>query len=402
MDRSAGIEPDGERHRQMAKCVLEALLNDEEGRRPFTLSYTDFEPGRAIERTLSIRLFEERYPLDEHIVLHLSNEAINLFLNALAYDIEDAQAATEGIVQSQLGRGRFDEAMNSASIARLQSQRLREKIERIFTSTRRDLSRVDWKQDVPRVLAESLDHLAQRCRIETSIIATVCERRDVLPVDSTEARQLSMIISLMEECSQCHTELHQWLIGARSVFLEEQERQTFALRPQTDLPHMLSEVLEPLLKTNRIQAEEALATIFPFCLGTHPPYTFSLIHYLSRQLQPRRESRPETVPIPQRTQLKENSEPLRYTSEAYERAHTYLITLDGPRRLADLLALAIDAHESAQTVEVMMFSVLRSFDPHDVSTPLLTVDKSDDEQFSLGGFSGDNVLVLSKEAHDER
>ncbi len=401
MDVSAGIELDSERHRQMTKRVLGALLNDEDGRRPFQIPYTDFEQGKAIERILPARLLEERHHIDDRIVLHLTNEAANLLLNSLTYDIEDAQAAAEAIVQSQLARGRFNEAINSARMARLHSQGLREKIERILTNTRRDLSRVDWKNEVPRVLTESLEHIKIRCVVEESILETAWERQDVLLPGSNESRQLALIISLIEDCRQRHTELQKQLIGARLVFFDEQERQSFLLRARASFPHFLADILEPLLKTKRVEAEKTLTVIFPFCLGIYTPNAFSLTAYLSRQLQPRREPRPETVPVIQREHIEESDEHLRYSTETYKRAEVYFNALEEPTRLADLLQQAINAHESKQTLEVIVLSALRHFDPQDVGRALLRVDKTDEAQFSIGGFSGNNVLLSNKEVHNE-
>jgi hypothetical protein len=144
MDAAAGIEPDSARHSTIAERLLGMLRNDAQGRQHFKERYVDFHSGRAIDRMLEFRLIEERYHPDGRIVLRLSNEALNLFLNALDLDIEDAQAAAEAVVQSQLARGRFSEAAESASNARLQSVRYKEKIEQALRETRRDIRRVDW------------------------------------------------------------------------------------------------------------------------------------------------------------------------------------------------------------------------------------------------------------------
>src|SRR2546430_1192518 len=188
MDQAAGIEPDVERQMHMAKIVFGTLRNDKEGLRSFKRAYTDFVSGRAVKRELGIRLIEERYTVRGDIVLHLSNEATNLLLNALAHDIEDAQAAAEAIVQSQLARGHLQDAIGTARAARLYSSRLREKIEQLLINTRRDLSRVDWKQEVPLVLAESLRHLESRCDVEHNIIRSAHEKQDALTPGGEEAR----------------------------------------------------------------------------------------------------------------------------------------------------------------------------------------------------------------------
>ena len=63
-----------------------------------------------MRRFVEFRLIEDRHHAIEGTVLRLSNEAINLFLGAFELDIEDAQAAAEAVVRSQLERGKFHEA----------------------------------------------------------------------------------------------------------------------------------------------------------------------------------------------------------------------------------------------------------------------------------------------------
>ncbi|HEY4033066.1 MAG TPA: hypothetical protein VGL94_03775 [Ktedonobacteraceae bacterium] len=397
MDQAAGIVPDVERQMRMAKIVLSALRNDKEGTRPFKRVYTDLATGHAVKRELAIRLIEERHTVHGDIVLHLSNEATNLLLHALAYDIEDAQAAAEAIVQSQLARGHLQDAINSAQVARWQSSRLRKKIEQLLAATRRDLSRVDWRQDIPRILEEALIHLKGRCEVEHNIIDSARKKQENLEPSSEEAYHLTTLISIIGDCRQCHMELQQQLMEAPQIFLDEQARQIFALRRCLDLPDMGTDVLEPLFGMRCVLAKQALDTIFASSLGVRAPSAFSLTQYMLRLLRPRREPRPETVPVIERELIAVSNDRLRYTRDVYERAEIYLNTLHYPVRLAYLLQQAIDAGESESTLEVILFSVLRHFDPLDIDDPTFQTIKRDNEQFSIGNFYGDNVLICSYE-----
>lgn len=403
MDQAANIRPDVEQQMQMAKIVLGDLRNDKESQRPFKRAYTDFASGHAVQRELAVRLIEEHHTARGDIVLHLSNEATNLLLNALAYDIEDAQAAAEAIVQSQLARGHLQDAINSAQVARWQSNILRGKIEQLLSSTRRDLSRVDWKQEVPRILKESLIHLEGRCDVEHDIIKSAREKQDALVPESEEAYHLTRLISIISDCRQCHMELQQQLMEAPQVFLDEQERQVFALRRRLDLPDIRADVLSPLLGMQRVVAEQAVPTIFTNSLGVRAPNAFSLSQHLLRLLHPRREPRPETVPLVVRELIVTGNNQLRYSRDVYERAEKYLATLQLPVKLSYLLQQAADAGEPESTLEVILFSVLRHFDPYDVDAPAFQVGKTNDEQFLVGHFSGDNVLLrdFEKEKNNE-
>jgi hypothetical protein len=173
MDVARGLTPDEQRHDAVVDRLLARLRNDPAGRQPFQLEYTDVDnSGVATRRTLHVRLLRDYHEPDGSIALRLTNEAINLFLNALELDLEDAQAAAEAVVQSQLARGKFDDAARSARNAKLASRRYADRITDILRETRRDIRRVDWSADVPRLLEESSRHLEHRIAVERNISTT--------------------------------------------------------------------------------------------------------------------------------------------------------------------------------------------------------------------------------------
>lgn len=400
MDRAADIEPERERQRQMAERVLSTLYNQDEGRQPFKLTYTTFEQGTAVKRVLSVRLLEERYNVDGDPVLRLSNESANLLLNALTVDLEDAQAAAEAIIQSQLARGRIQEARASAQWAFQQSVRLREHIERRILDTRRDFQSVDWKEEMRHLLDEALIHVQSRCTVEASIIATAREQREQLVPGSEQAYQLSEIISLIDACSRQHLVLQQRLMQAPRIFFEEQERQIFAFRPLVTFPHPQNDILTPLLRLPRVEVIHTLDDIVSACFPAHPPGIFSLARYLDYLLKPRRELHTETVPIAQRDLVNEDYDPIYFTPDIRQRAAKYLDTLEKPTRLSAIVQDAQAAGESIAVLEALVFLIMNYFDPRDSEKPdelPVSVLKTDKQQFLLNNIAGDDVLIIPKE-----
>ncbi|HSF23250.1 MAG TPA: hypothetical protein VLE20_03410, partial [Blastocatellia bacterium] len=157
MDAAAGVDPSPERHERILDKLLGGLRNDGDARRPFREEYTSIDgEGKAQRHALEFRLLFDAFHPSGSTVLRPSAEACNLYLRLLNLDVEDAQAAAEAVVESQLARGRFDEAVHSARQARIQSVRFRDKVLQILRDTRRDVDRVDWKVEVPRILNESL------------------------------------------------------------------------------------------------------------------------------------------------------------------------------------------------------------------------------------------------------
>ena len=387
MDRGAGIEPERARAVSMAERVLATLYNEKEQREPFKLDYTTFEQGKAVRRTLSVRLLEERHHVDGRIVLRLSNECANLLLNALTVNLEDAQVAAEAIIEWQLKRGRIQDARGSAQWALQHSIRLREHIERRLLDTRRDLHSVDWREEMRRMLDDALLHVRTRCTVEHSIVATAREQLEQLEPGSRQAYQLAEIMELIETCRQQHLMLERRLMEAPRIFFEEQERQIFTLRPPLLFPHPQNDLLAPLLSLPRAHVIQALDTIVGACFPASAPGIFSLARYLHYLLQPRREARVGSVPIPSRELIDTDYDQTRFTAEMIERAERYLAALAAPERLSELVLAVQNAGEPVAVLEVLVFLVMDYFDEQDSTEPEklpVYVQKTDAQQFWLG------------------
>ena len=162
MDAAAGLAASPERHESMLDKLLGGLRNDSDARRPFREEYTSIPEGQAQRHALQFRLLFDAFHPSGRMAFRPSAEACNLYLRLLDLDVEDGQTAAEAVVEFQLARGRFDEAVHSARQARIQSVRFRDKVLQMLRDTRRDVDRVDWKIDAPRTLNESLAHLERR------------------------------------------------------------------------------------------------------------------------------------------------------------------------------------------------------------------------------------------------
>lgn len=404
MDRGAGIEPERARAVSMAERVLATLYNEKEQRGPFKLDYTTFEQGEAVRRTLSVRLLEERHHVDGRIVLRLSNECANLLLNALTVNLEDAQVAAEAIIEWQLKRGRIQDARGSAQWALQHSIRLREHIERRLLDTRRDLHSVDWREEMRRMLDDALLHVRTRCTVEHSIVATAREQLEQLEPGSRQAYQLAEIMELIETCRQQHLMLERRLMEAPRIFFEEQERQIFTLRPPLLFPHPQNDLLAPLLSLPRAHVIQALDTIVSACFPASAPGIFSLARYLHYLLQPRREARVDSVPIPSRELIDTDYDQTRFTAEMIERAERYLAALAAPERLSELVLAVQNAGEPVAVLEVLVFLVMDYFDEQDSTEPEklpVSVQKTDTQQFWLGPVAGDDVVLFPKQSRKD-
>jgi hypothetical protein len=392
MDRTAALEPDAHRHQTIVDAVLSALTNDTDGRRPFVISYHDMSDGVAVERQLSFRLLWDYLHPAGGTVLRLSNEAINLYLRAWDLDIEDAQAAAEAVVFSQLQRGKFEEAVQSARNARLQSLRYWDKVMRIVRETRRDVQRVDWANEAPKLLDEALLHIKTRTDMEASILATARDRLDVLEEDSN-AKPVAEVCRIIEECRQRHFALHGQLMGARNVFLDEQERQVFRLSSVVNLPSLVTEVLEPLLSMQRQQALHALDDAAAPLLGAVPPQLVSLADLVTWMLQPKRGAPAEECPLEKADLVHYTAELLRFPEEIRRRGDWLLEDIERPTRLTDLLAAVSEWDGPDELQEYLVLAVLHRFAPEPGEVSSLSIRRAESARLQSDLFFGDELIL---------
>jgi len=388
MDRVAGKEADPEHHAGMVDRVIAALRNDDERRRPFAMSYLDMEGGKLVRRVREFRLVYDQFHPDGGTVLRLSNEAVNLFLGALELPIEDAQAAAEAIVQSQLARGRLDEALHSAQGAHLQSIRYKHKLERILRDTRRDVTSLDWRVEVPRLLEEALAHVSTRLLVEQTIVNTALERLDLLEDGDERGAIIAKIAAIARECMLLHTALQGPLMRARNVFLDEQARQRFVAPPLAARPELVRDVLEPVLAMAKADALAIGDALQPLLLGAQPPQLLSLRMLVDWQLRPRREVAPTPHTVAEPDLAERALDPTRFPNEIRTLVNDLLGGLTEPRTLSELLQMLRDQGAPEATLDALALAVSEAF--ADEQTHKVERIGS---RFEAGGWFGDELLI---------
>jgi hypothetical protein len=403
MDEAAGSNPTPQGHEAIVDKILGSLRNDSDARRPFREEYGALDGlGRAGRHAVEFRLLSDAFHPSGRTVLRPSNEACNLYLRLLDLDIEDAQAAAEAVVESQLARGRFDEAVHSARQARIQSVRFREKVVGILRDTRRDVERVDWKVDVPRTLNDVRTHLEHRLRVESGILNTADERLDTLPEPEDDARRaVARVAELVQECRLRHTELHEHLMQARNVFLEAQARQSFAARPTQPLPDLVDDVLERILELPVRVAEPLLGRGFPLFVGARPPAALTLSDLVRWMLQPRRPRPRREVPVDPVDPAVIEAELQRYPPAVRAYAAEMLERLHTPARLSQVLQNARAAGADASVCEILALLALQGFATED-RRAAGAVSEQDGTSLEDPEFYGDDLLVVTWKRADGR
>jgi hypothetical protein len=161
------------------------------------------------------------HPVGSDGVEHLraSEQAINIFVEALDLDIEAAQIANEAQLNALIARGAVESAVQIAQHARYRSIQYQERIRRIIADTLIDPDVHDWVGEVPALLDAALRHVKERLDAESALLDAVADRRTEID-DPTKLAATNQLIEILRECRRRHDELHHHLIGARSRLRE--------------------------------------------------------------------------------------------------------------------------------------------------------------------------------------
>lgn len=367
MDHAAGVTPNGERHEAAARRVLAMLLNDERRREPFERPY--IAPGGSagvVERHVSFGLLSDYHavgPEGGRIVLRPSAVLINLMLRALPLDLADQQQASEALVQAQLARGRFEDALQSARAARLQSIHYTRALDDQMERTRRDVRRVDWAEEVPRMLAEAHELLKLRLATEENIREAAEQKLDDLAPGSEGALQVAAVAELMRDCHHRHTELHARLMRARAVFLDAQGRQAFAPARALIRPDITHAMLEPMLRASAARVRPAADAALRLLRPAAAPGLLLLSQTILWQLKPRRETPPGAVALHVIDPESVSQDAHTFPAEVRAEALGILRMTEPGASLSSVLRRATAEGRRAAVSSALTLYVLRAFAP---------------------------------------
>lgn len=371
--RRAAPERPAEEHLEVGVFVVDALLNRHGREGPFSYVTSDYatREGGHLRRRVPFSLLVEHDDAgrDEN-VLRATPDAINALIGGLEFDVEDEQVATELILERQLTRGAFDSARKSAERARLLSVRLADDLDRVLKQTRRDLRTVEgeWADTVPERLESARVHIRERLRAERRLLESVeaaLESRD--PKVLTAALRIDR---LLRECQRRHEELHKRVIGARGVFLEEQERQSFRAPAPIDRPDPYRQVLLPALELGGADASAMTRRFVTDMCGPHVP-RIPRLYRLINDLWTRPADREPPGEAVEEVELAEDAAPL--VGPAVIGVAARAVASAGlPARLSTLIhACHHDPEEGSADVrrhgaELLCLAVLWAYSPEEV------------------------------------
>lgn len=383
-------EADEEQHRRVAGVVIETLIDAHKA------SYADYADDDYVRRRYDVTLVREIEGPDG-IHLRASIEAINAIIGALDSDIESAQHAAEEALRYALEKGKLDAAVQAARQATLRSIQYGEQIRTLLSATRRNVAAVDWEETAPRVIAEALDHLAARLETERTIIRSLAEQREEAGDESElDLAKLVILQRLLETCIARHALLENKLLVAHKVFLDEQERQSFAPVGASYLYDVEQELLRPLLEAPYGAVAELLERFFARAGGIRTP-TLPRLSTLTPGLLRAPFERSELGAELIETEFAPEAELEHFPQPVWETVDALLETATEPIRLSELLARA--RRHSEQAARLLRLRCLHAFGPElgrpeqAQLRPLLFAD-DDGTPLNDAVFAGADLLVF--------
>lgn len=401
-----------EEHLKVARFAVNYLLNRHGNGTRFNYLVSDYAAEGHQWLNVGFWLLKEHEdPVRGVAVLTATKDAINALVGGLEFDVEDEQIANEAMLEKQLARGAFDAAEKSALKHQGLSVAYADEIAQILRDTRRDLRAVmgEWVEEMPARLERARTHIADRLESESRLLLKA--RESLESDDPNVTAAAARIAARLDEGRRRHELLHNRVINARSVFLDEQERQSFRPPASTHLVDVASEVLNPVLQLPLEPAQDVTAAWLAAVSGPVPP-RIPRLYRLINDLWTVKGHLGAVEEIPGEEEVGEPDPPLvaLHILEAVTRiAHS----VELPARLSALLAACLtDRHLAAedrhQAADLMMLAVLWFYSPEtdeDDDEPRMSVElaatlfgqravaDTDDTPLRLPGWVGDDLVI---------
>lgn len=330
-----------EEHERVARWVLECLLNVGSVDRGFRAVYGTFGPdGAYVRRDYDFKLIEEVPGPGGGVYLRTTDEAVNVLVGALDTDVTSAQIAAEVKLEVLVSRGRLADAQLAAEQARYRTVQYAETLRRTLEATRRNVRAVDWLHSVPDMIAEALDHVADRYRHENAILTNIRRARDEAAADRgpEHKRRAAELVDIVKDCIRRHTQLQSRLLEAGPLFRAEQDRQSFAPPAPRSGLDLHGQLLAPVLPLPLRDATRVTDAFFARGTGLRTPHAVRVGDLVDLLLTPPapREHLGAELPEPDLIATPDDS---RFSEEQMDAASELLdLPADAPRRLSGLLA----------------------------------------------------------------
>lgn len=396
------------------------LLNRANHGKKFSYLISDYAPNGHIQREVAFRLLQLKDdPIRGVTVLNATSDAINALVGGLEFDVTDEQVANEAMLERQLARGAFAAAEKAAIKHRVLSMKLAEQIQSILNDTQRDLRSVLqlWESEMPARLDEARQHISDRLQAERRL--AIKARESLESDDATVRSTAARISTTLDDCLRRHQTLLTKVIGARQVFFEEQDRQSFR-PPSLGLAlDMLQDVFDPFWSLSAPLAQPLAEQLLVHITGPRAPRLPDLGRLVNDLLDSPR--RPEAQDEPFAVEEVDVPDPPNVPAHVREAAVRIAAAVRLPARTSVLVTACLaaeddlpNASERLQAADLVALAALWCYAPGEAVDDNETVESSrisvelaaamfgdsavsycDGTALTLPGWRGDDLIVAA-------
>jgi len=391
---------DAPRVTEVATAVLDFLMNEDERRRAFREEMLVVEDGVQVAREVSFHYLQQVLGPNDEPLYRATVQGINLYTGTLGLDVEDAHAANAAVLKYQIGRGRFREAVATARQAVAISTAYEQKVRRALDIVRRDVTQVNWAEEILLTLVEAREHLRIRVDEDNEILRAVEDHGDDAEIHERE--HIAELVDHIRVCQRRNSALHVLVMNANESWLGEHTRQAFRPRTLGVLPDLEASVLRASLMVaeTRLDADTTWQLTVAFLPPRPPPIADGrrLIEFL---LAPPREHEGADSALSEPEAEEMTQAPDRFSEQDYRDADTLLdlAPTDGTF-VSDLLSRAQSSGCSEAVQTLVYLLALRDYGETEENAEYEV--ESADRSFVAGPFWGDDLLIRPSTQHAEQ
>jgi hypothetical protein len=319
----------------VAARVVGGLIADA----PHELVWADHTGSAPVRRTHAYRLLYEQWNADGSVHLRATEQAINVLVDALDLDdLESAQVAAETQIRALIDRGAFRSAVTIARQARYRTIQYLERIRNIVRDTLIDPDAYDWAGEVPKLLADALDHVVGRIEAESALMQAVEDRR-AAATDLAARRTANQLTAMLLECRSRHLDLQRHLLGARPRLRRAQDEQFARGNASVRRAALEADLIDPLLRAPGASVAGLGEDLLVRYAAPHQAFLPTGAVLVDELLAPAREPAAGVeVPNP----VFDEADPTPWWEPYWNAADAVLAAITVPTRLSAILAQVVD------------------------------------------------------------
>jgi hypothetical protein len=375
---------------EVATTVLDFLMNESDRRRAFREQILVVEQGTQVVREVSFHYVQQVLGPNDEPLYRATVEGINIYTGTLGLDVEDGHAASTAVLKYQIGRGRFREAVATARQAVAISTAYEQRVRRALDIARRDVTQIDWAEEILKTLSEAREHLHSRIDADNEILRAVEEHGD--DAGAPERGHIAELVDHIHTCQTRNSALHVLVMDANESWLSEHARQAFRPRSLGVLPDLEASVLRSSLAApeSRLDGDTGWQLTAAFLPPVQPVVADGrrLIELLFAP--PRgQEGTESALSEPEAEEISHT--PDHFTEQDYRDADMLLESMPTKALISELLAEAQATGHSEKLQTLLYLLALRDYGEADESVDYAV--EVADRCFVVDPFWGDDLLI---------